>query len=380
MTTDKMIPSHHDPSKTEWTITSPLLMNVLNALPHMVFVLDEHKQTVLHNRQYQAFFKDEATSPPNALGKLFGELFDCRNSDSGKCGSTDSCQLCGAAKALVHCASMGEQTEECRIMITREARFQALDFRVTATPVKVGDRPYTLLSVLDISDEKRRQVLERVFFHDILNTAGAIKGILDFVLDAQDTESIAGLLDHLPTLTKRLIDEIQAQRNLMKAERGELEILPIDFTAEELLDQIKRTLDATEIAQQRIIQIDPASENPMIYADHTLLTRILHNMVKNALEASRPGDHILIGARQTPVNRARFIVHNPQMMPPEIQKQVFQRSFSTKGVNRGIGTYSMKLLGERYLLGEVGFRSDGQGTEFYVEIPVEDLREIHGNS
>ena len=49
-----------------------------------------------------------------------------------------------------------------------------------------------------------------------------------------------------------------------------------------------------------------------------------------------------------------FSVHTPQVMPPEVQMQVFQRSFSTKAkTGRGIGTHSMKLLGERYLGGRV---------------------------
>jgi len=41
--------------------------------------------------------------------------------------------------------------------------------------------------------------------------------------------------------------------------------------------------------------------------------------------------------------------------------QVFNRSFSIKGGDRGLGTYSIKLLSERYLNGEVGFTSE-EGT------------------
>mgnify|MGYP006293419399 CR=1 len=36
---------------------------------------------------------------------------------------------------------------------------------------------------------------------------------------------------------------------------------------------------------------------------------------------------------------------------------LFKRSFSTKGVGRGIGTYSMKLFGEKYLKGKVDFKN-----------------------
>jgi sensor histidine kinase regulating citrate/malate metabolism len=48
---------------------------------------------------------------------------------------------------------------------------------------------------------------------------------------------------------------------------------------------------------------------------------------------------------------------------------LFRRSFSTKGRGRGIGTYSMKLLGEKYLKGRVWFTSSpNAGTTFFIEV------------
>jgi sensor histidine kinase regulating citrate/malate metabolism len=47
--------------------------------------------------------------------------------------------------------------------------------------------------------------------------------------------------------------------------------------------------------------------------------------------------------------------------------QVFMRSFSTKGTQRGLGTYSMKILGEQHLGGTVDFTtSDTEGTTFFI--------------
>jgi sensor histidine kinase regulating citrate/malate metabolism len=64
-----------------------------------------------------------------------------------------------------------------------------------------------------------------------------------------------------------------------------------------------------------------------------------------------------------------FQVHNEGIIPREIQLQLFQRSFSTKGKGRGIGTYSIRLLVENYLKGKVTFVSNEDcGTNFSVEI------------
>ena len=66
-----------------------------------------------------------------------------------------------------------------------------------------------------------------------------------------------------------------------------------------------------------------------------------------------------------------FAVHNPAVIPEQVQLQMFQRSFSTKSQpGHGIGTYSMKLLGEQYLGGKVTFVSRfPEGTTFTLTLP-----------
>ena len=74
-------------------------------------------------------------------------------------------------------------------------------------------------------------------------------------------------------------------------------------------------------------------------------------MLKNALEATSPSGTVTLACIETN-DAVTFLVSNPEVMPQEVQLQIFQRSFSTKGeAGRGIGTYSMKLFGERYLGG-----------------------------
>jgi sensor histidine kinase regulating citrate/malate metabolism len=92
-------------------------------------------------------------------------------------------------------------------------------------------------------------------------------------------------------------------------------------------------------------------------------------MVKNAFEASSDGDTVTIGSSNNE-GHVDLWVHNSAVMPPAIQAQVFQRSFSTKGNGRGLGTYSMKLLGERYLKAKVSFTSsESKGTVFTIRCP-----------
>jgi sensor histidine kinase regulating citrate/malate metabolism len=58
-------------------------------------------------------------------------------------------------------------------------------------------------------------------------------------------------------------------------------------------------------------------------------------------------------------------------MPRKVRNQIFKRSFSTKGEDRGLGTYSILLLTERYLGGTVAFTSKVEdGTRFWIDIPA----------
>lgn len=126
-----------------------------------------------------------------------------------------------------------------------------------------------------------------------------------------------------------------------------------------------------EIARGKTIHLAPDCPEVKLISDRALLHRILSNMIKNALEASLPGDQVSLGCQQH--GRAvRFWVHNPGVIPPDAQLQIFQRSFSTRGPGRGLGTYSIRLLGEVYLGGEVSFKSSpGNGTTFEINLPVE---------
>jgi sensor histidine kinase regulating citrate/malate metabolism len=91
-------------------------------------------------------------------------------------------------------------------------------------------------------------------------------------------------------------------------------------------------------------------------------------MLKNALEATVESGTVNAIVEEEK-NRIRYIVKNDYVMPKEIQLQIFQRSFTTKGKGRGTGTYSIKLLGEKYLGGKVGFTSAVRdGTSFWIEL------------
>jgi CheY-like chemotaxis protein len=343
------------------------LQAVADASPNILLVLNQNRQVVYGNRRLvETFAKEDFLF---ACGLRPGELFRCIHAieTEGGCGTSEFCRTCGAVKAILSGLNGKADVQECRI--NQQNSGEALDLRVHTTPVEVDGEAYTFFAITDISSEKRRDVLERVFFHDVLNTAGGLDGLLAQLEQVTDMHELNHLRKELNKVSKELIDEIAGQRELLAAEKNDIvsELTPLH--AREMLGYLLSAYQAHEVAQKKHLTIDAQSDDCEFMADKTLLARVIGNMLKNALEASGEGETVTSGC-QRDGETLRFWVHNPRYMPRNIQLQIFQRSFSTKGSGRGLGTYSMKLLGERYLKGKVSFRSDPeQGTTFQIELP-----------
>ena len=102
-----------------------------------------------------------------------------------------------------------------------------------------------------------------------------------------------------------------------------------------------------------------------------MLLRVLFNMIINALEATAKKGVVKVWLEHEDAFLS-FFVWNSQKIPQKITNRIFQRNFSSKEqAGRGIGTYSMKLFGEKILGGKVSFRTSlEQGTVFKFSLPL----------
>jgi signal transduction histidine kinase len=263
-----------------------------------------------------------------------------------------------------------QSCRECRITLDRNGGI-SLDLEVCSNPATVNGIPVTVCIIRDISDQKRRSVLERIFFHDVINTAGGIHGIAAMLAENPDLppEKEVEYKQWMVHLSSRLIDEINHQRKLVAAERGEFRPDLGMVHIPDLMREVHALYVTHDIAEGRTLAMGDIVDCS-IESDGQILRRILGNLVKNALEATQRGGTVTLSCSNDG-DRVTFGVTNPGVMPVEIQLQIFQRSFSTKsGTGRGIGTYSVKLFGERYLKGKVAFTSrEPEGTTFTLSVP-----------
>ncbi len=346
------------------------LPEMLEAIPEYVMILSPEGRVLTANGR----LLHEFGSPPlPILGKRPGDILGCINVSGcpDGCMTGDHCKTCGAGTAIVESLLRNARvSNECRIISAKDGAAN-LDLEVSATPLTINDSPVIFCVMKDISAEKRRKVLERVFFHDVMNTVSGISSLAELLAGEEEmpVDQKKKYNQWMVDLSGKLAEEINQQRKLLAAERGELKPDMEPVNVRKLMETV-HALNATHsIAKDRILVL---GEGPdvIIMSDGSILRRILGNLVKNALEAILPGETVTIYCDRTE-DGITFFVHNPGVMSRDVQMQLFQRSFSTKAeAGRGIGAYSVKLFGERYLKGKVAFSSsEAEGTIFSFSLP-----------
>jgi len=359
------LPEKEIQAQAEGLLKQPHLRHVADAVPNIFLALNQQRQIVFGNQHLADLA--QKSRPEDLYGLRPGEVLNCIHSrkTEGGCGTTEFCRTCGAVHAILAAIDGTRAVKECRITSTDG---DALDLRVWASPFP-DDNGFISFVAEDISHEKRRRILERIFFHDVLNTAGGLQGLAQLLREETDPREAGGLIDMIQLGANAIIEEINAQKALTAAESGELTVQPENIPSRDLLNDVIGLYEKLASSKDQHINLDPDTEDFEFTSDPILVRRVMANLTKNALEASPARAIIIVGAekRQDSVN---MWVHNDGVMPRKTQLQIFQRSFSTKGLGRGLGTYSIKLLTERYLKGRVTFTTtEAGGTTFFISLP-----------
>jgi signal transduction histidine kinase len=344
---------------------SPVVTAILEIVDAALLVLNPQRQIVAFNSRVAGI-----RSPEQLLGRRPGDVLGCTSAAGpGGCGTGAACATCGALGAILACQARARPVESECLIRTDVAEGGALEFNVRASPIEIEGSRFTVVSLRDISSEKRREVLEQVFFHDVLNTVAGLRGWAQRLqLGPVDLSRVGERIDFL---TQEIEREIGDHRAVLQAEKGALVPAREGFRTAELLHDVAAVFSSHPAARDRRLELGPPADDVELVSDRSLVMRVLVNMVRNAFEATASGRAVRLGCWAQP-HAVRISVHNEEAIPREVQARIFQRSFSTKALRgRGLGTYSMKLFGERYLGGAVSFTSTPEaGTEFAIVLPA----------
>ena len=236
----------------EIILRNNLLIQFCDSISQMLVVLNKNRQIIYANKHFMNNLG--LFDPTSYIGKRPGEAVNCAHAfqSKGGCGTTEFCRTCGAVNAIMESQRGTQSVKECRISTENN---DALDLKVTATPVNFKEEEFSIFEINDISHEKRRQYLERIFFHDVLNSAGGIAGLSDLIGVIDDQKEMEEIAAMIHSSANMLISDIQSQRQLSAAERGDIELNIVESNSYLLLKGVAELYANHEVTGDKLISI-----------------------------------------------------------------------------------------------------------------------------
>ena len=230
----------------------------------------------------------------------------------------------------------------------------------------------TLNRIKWIVDRRRQQneqeswtKLIRVLTHEIMNTVSPIASLsdalshyVDLPQESRDVDVKAGL-ETIASSSKDLIRFVESYRELAGVARPVKKALMVDELVSKVIELTSQQCMDAGVSCSYIAE----TEDVLIYADESQISRILINLIKNAIQAE--ARHISITSGIDSEEQTMISVSNDGIpISPASREQIFIPFFTTKRDGSGIGL----SLSRQIMLAHNGrldlVRSDSQCTRF----------------
>lgn len=253
---------------------------------------------------------------------------------------------------------------------------------VRSTDIQWNNRPARLISLRDITERKQveqmKEDVQRIAQHDLISPLNPIVNIPELL--EKDNNLTHEQKDMLRTVSRagvRMLHMIRLSLDLHKMETGRFEFTPEpvdlletfhDIVADQSQNMLSRQVEVSLHVNNRPACIGEklfASAQPM------LCYSLFSNLVLNSMEASQPGDTVLISLHSGNDGRVRTDIHNSGAVPQAVRARFFEK-YATAGKTHGtgLGTYSARLIANT-LHGSIAMRtSEAEGTTVTVILPA----------
>ena len=230
----------------------------------------------------------------------------------------------------------------------------------------------TLNRIKWIVDRRRQQneqeswtKLIRVLTHEIMNTVSPIASLSDALSHYVDVPQggrevdVKAGLETIASSSKDLIRFVESYRELAGVARPVKKALMVDELVSKVIELTSRQCLDAGVSCSYIAE----TEDVLIYADESQISRILINLIKNAIQAE--ARHISITSGIDSDEQTMISVSNDGIpISPASREQIFIPFFTTKRDGSGIGL----SLSRQIMLAHNGrldlVRSDSRCTRF----------------
>ena len=354
--------------QTELVRSSPFVNGVMAGAGEPLAILNDRREVLAFN--HDLVEKAGIHDPQSILGLRLGEVLGCSHAkdDPSGCGTTVFCSQCGSAISIVTALATGHSAEQiCIARVGSGARQKDLSFAVRAFPVRVSGRVFVALSLRDVTIDQKRAALERSFFIGV----GAAVHRIHEIAALEDENSDEQSPGRIARLAEYLVREGDVQSCFIGSnEKAILGVRTEEYLPGSILGVVGDAIHYYPACVGRTLKIKGACLDRPLRTDISLAARVLTSMLVNALEATSRDSRVELSVEVRDGGLA-FCVHNDGIIADVVAQRIFQRNFSTKAqFGRGLGTWSMKRIGEDSLMGKVWFESNAaHGTRFYLWLP-----------
>jgi nitrogen fixation/metabolism regulation signal transduction histidine kinase len=219
-----------------------------------------------------------------------------------------------------------------------QVKEQLKRFSVHETHTTLSGRQVRIMAISDIGGELANQEIDswvrliRVLTHEIMNTLTPVISLSEALLPKAEGEQREAL-EVIHHTSKDLIGFVENYRKFTHVPTPQPTLFYVKPFLERMAAQTRPL-----IKEGVAVNIDVAPHDLLVYADESLITRVMTNLLKNAGEATANGQHIWLKAY---TNSSEAVIidvsDNGEPIPADIVDHIFIPFFTTKASGSGIG-------------------------------------------
>ncbi len=213
--------------------------------------------------------------------------------------------------------------------------------------------------------------MARQVAHEIKNPLTPMKLSIQYLQKAIDNNS-SNVKEMASGVARTLVEQID---HLSKIASDFSQFANIGNPKKEVFDLHEMLYSLTslyETTENLLFKWVPVHQKILVYADKTQLNRLFTNLLQNALEACTDKSKRVISVSEEVVEEGIVVkvTDNGEGIPLEMQSKIFTPNFTTKSSGTGLGLAMSKTIVEQ-VKGRIWFETvEGEGTTFFVELPV----------
>ncbi len=219
-----------------------------------------------------------------------------------------------------------------------------MNLLLKASSITIKNEELKIIAFNDIQTELDENEIDswihliRILTHEIMNSLTPITSLSESLLRQQHTENeiVKQGLETINSTGQGLIAFVSSYRKLTRIPSPTPSLFYIRPFLERMILLAQHQLDCSNIS----IQIQKADKELIVYADENLISQVVINLLKNAVQAVESNSNGVIVINAYCDKQERVVIeisNNGARIPLDISQQIFIPFFTTKENGNGVG-------------------------------------------